>query len=116
MRKLEGADIRFKVVATSTFAKPPVPQNAAQYSTHGAMECVNCHLEKATSESVRLQETYMCLSCHSDYLDGKNHSLGKGVIDPRNGQQVTCITCHRLHNAEYPMYLMYKDICKECHK
>jgi predicted CXXCH cytochrome family protein len=60
----------------------------------------------------------MCARCHESQHK-ITHPLGDDVIDVRNGEPVTCISCHSMHSAKADYMLTHeKDraICIQCHK
>ena len=45
--------------------------------------------------------------------------MGENTRDPRNGQPLDCLSCHRLHGAPFEKYLPLNpdgDRCIQCHK
>jgi predicted CXXCH cytochrome family protein len=45
--------------------------------------------------------------------------MGAGVLDPRNGQSMDCLSCHGLHEAPAEKYLYSdggRELCVGCHK
>ena len=60
----------------------------------------------------------LCGMCHS-HQHAITHPMGEGVLDPRNGQAMDCLSCHGVHEAAADKYL-YRDgareLCIGCHK
>ena len=57
-----------------------------------------------------------CLSCHETQQHG--HPLGSDRLDPRTGEEITCVTCHDPHGTAYPYTLrgdQSRGLCVECH-
>ncbi len=83
-------------------------------------KCFECHvpLHSRNLLSFKEDEILTCARCH-----GKQHKvahpMGSGVLDPRDGQPITCITCHSMHSskAEFMLILDRKRaLCIQCHK
>jgi len=44
--------------------------------------------------------------------------VGEDRLDPRNGQPITCVTCHDPHGTEFSYTLrgdQSRGLCVECH-
>jgi len=84
-------------------------------------KCFECHMIGCSSE----QPLYysgdtiaMCVRCHENQHK-TSHPVGPQVIDPRNGQEITCITCHSMHSSGYNFMLILdgtKALCIQCHR
>lgn len=91
-----------------------------RFSSHGDLECVACHSPHGGDRPLLFAEdpNELCSSCHS-HQHAITHPLGEGVLDPRNGQSMDCLSCHGLHEASHEKYL-YRDgrreLCVGCHK
>lgn len=90
------------------------------YLTHDGMECSNCHTPHGAGNPRYLKTTdvELCLGCHAGAHRG-SHPVGKDVIDPRNNEPMTCISCHQLHGPDFKLYLPLNpamDLCIQCHK
>ena len=82
--------------------------------------CTDCHSPHGSNKLAMLHEdeNRLCARCHE--TQGKfTHPVGEKFRDPRNGQPITCVTCHD------PMGTMFKynlkrsgdrDLCIQCHK
>ena len=83
-------------------------------------KCFECHIPAHSDRPLnyRADEIQLCARCHSS--EHKiTHPLGAGVIDPRNGRIVTCISCHSMHAAGADFMLTYdrkRALCIQCHK
>jgi predicted CXXCH cytochrome family protein len=83
-------------------------------------KCFECHIPMHSDNPLNFSGDGidMCAKCHATQHK-ITHPLGDGIIDPRNGQPVTCITCHSMHAAKSEFMLTHdKDraICIQCHK
>jgi predicted CXXCH cytochrome family protein len=83
-------------------------------------KCFECHIPMHSDLplSFRDTDTEMCRRCHQvEHLT--THPVGNDIIDPRNGQPVSCISCHSMHSAN-ASYLLTHDknraLCIQCHK
>lgn len=95
-------------------------QNKAKYITHDGIDCSNCHLPHGANNKTYLKslDAELCTGCHEGSHDS-SHPLGNDVIDPRNKKPVTCLSCHKLHGADFKKYLPLDpsmDLCIQCHK
>ncbi|MEW6676003.1 MAG: cytochrome c3 family protein [Nitrospirota bacterium] len=82
--------------------------------------CFECHIPLHSSQPYyfRLDKILTCARCHKA-MHEVTHPLGNGVIDPRNGQPITCITCHSMHSAKAEFMLVLdrkRQLCIQCHK
>lgn len=89
------------------------------YLTHTELECTTCHDPHSSNEDKYLIEKNLdlCNTCHAE-AHKASHPVGEGIIDPRKGEQVTCLSCHKLHGANFPDYLPLDpkmDLCIQCH-
>ena len=83
-------------------------------------KCFQCHIPPHSENRLYLKsdEIVSCARCH----EGQHkvaHPLGKDTKDPRDGKQLTCITCHGMHSskAEFMLYFDRKrQLCIQCHK
>lgn len=92
----------------------------ASVLTHDGMDCTNCHTPHGSDNARYLMSTTvdLCLGCHEGAHTG-SHPVGPDVIDPRTKEPVTCISCHKLHGADFEPYLPLNpkmDLCIQCHK
>jgi predicted CXXCH cytochrome family protein len=84
-------------------------------------KCFQCHMKKCSSQRPFFfsEDTIaICSACHKKQHD-VTHPVGPGVIDPRNGQMVTCTSCHSMHSAKADYLLTYnrkRALCIQCHK
>lgn len=87
---------------------------------HPEKNCLDCHKPYHSSNPryLKTDVVTLCSSCHK--AEHKTtHPVGKGVIDPRTGKTLTCISCHSLHSAEADFMLQYdrkRQLCIQCHK
>ena len=83
-------------------------------------KCFDCHIPTHSDRPLnyRADPIAMCARCHESQHK-ITHPLGNDVIDVRNGEPVTCISCHSMHSAKAEFMLTHeKDraICIQCHK
>lgn len=92
-----------------------------RFATHGeGVECTDCHSAHGGERPVLLSENAidLCGACHT-HEHSIRHPVGDGVIDPRTGSVMTCLSCHSIHEPGYEMYLHAsdeRDLCIGCHK
>ena len=83
-------------------------------------DCVACHAPHGSDHPAMLKGdgNAACVRCHE--TQGKfTHPVGEKVRDPRNGQPITCVTCHNTMgtNFKYNLRLSGESaLCVECHK
>ena len=83
-------------------------------------ECTNCHAIHGSNQLAMMKSdgNAVCESCHE--TQGKfTHPIGNKVIDPRNGQMVSCVSCHYPHGTQFKYNLKFdgaKDLCVHCHR
>jgi DmsE family decaheme c-type cytochrome len=92
----------------------------SQYATHNDMDCSNCHTPHGGNDPKYLKSVGedLCRGCHPNSHKG-SHPMGGEVIDPRTNTTLVCTSCHKLHGADYKMYLPLdpeRDLCIQCHK
>ena len=90
------------------------------YLTHNGLECANCHTPHGSDnpQYLKSQGEDICIGCHTDAHKG-SHPLGPNVIDPRTNTPVTCLSCHKLHGADFKPYLPLNpamELCIQCHR
>lgn len=83
-------------------------------------KCFECHVPLHSRNPLYFKEDNIltCAQCHKAQHKVA-HPLGKGVLDPRNGQPITCITCHSMHSAKAEFMLVLdrkRALCIQCHK
>jgi predicted CXXCH cytochrome family protein len=82
--------------------------------------CSKCHAVHGSNSPAMLKGdgVVICSQCHA--TQGKfTHPLGEKAKDPRNGQKLTCITCHNPHGTSYKNQLILngqKVLCIQCHQ
>ena len=95
-----------------------------RYLSHGAagkgLACTTCHQPHGGDRPLLLakESIDLCGSCHQ-HEHGASHPLGEGTRDPRNGNPMTCRSCHSLHDGAYKFYLIRSpdhELCVGCHK
>jgi predicted CXXCH cytochrome family protein len=60
----------------------------------------------------------VCAGCHS-HQHSVAHPMGEGSRDPRTGKELSCLSCHGLHDAPFPKYLHRegdRELCVGCHQ
>jgi len=83
-------------------------------------KCFECHVPRHSSQPLyfRTDDIVTCSRCHESQHE-ITHPVGAGVIDPRNGKPVTCISCHSMHSAKADFMLAFdrkRQLCIQCHK
>ncbi len=82
--------------------------------------CTICHEAHGENNVAMLKGggNNTCTQCHK--TQGKfTHPVGDKVKDPRNGQSITCITCHDTMGTNFKYNLRLSgegELCLECHK
>jgi len=82
-------------------------------------ECVNCHSAHGGDAPAMLKGdgNTVCSGCHP--TQGTfSHPVGEKVRDPRNGQMMTCVSCHDPKGTDFPYQLKMdgqKELCVQCH-
>jgi len=85
-----------------------------------ANKCNVCHAVHGTSQIalLKVDGNGVCLPCHE--TQGQfSHPVGEGIIDPRNNQITTCVSCHNPHGTNYKGNLKMsgqEDLCLQCHR
>jgi predicted CXXCH cytochrome family protein len=83
-------------------------------------KCFQCHMRKCSNQRPFFfsdDTITICSMCHKKQHD-VTHPVGSGVIDPRNGQTVTCVSCHSMHSARADFLLTFdrkRALCIQCH-
>lgn len=90
------------------------------FPTHDGMDCTNCHLPHGADNARYFvaQGSDLCKDCH-EQAHRVSHPIGPEVIDPRTEEQVTCLSCHQLHAADFEKYLPLnpkRELCIQCHR
>ncbi len=90
------------------------------YITHNGMDCSNCHTPHGSDNPKYLisLDIDLCSNCHVD-AHRASHPLGPGIIDKRTNTELTCLSCHKLHGADFEPYLPLDpamDLCIQCHR
>ncbi|MEW6163129.1 MAG: cytochrome c3 family protein [Nitrospirota bacterium] len=83
-------------------------------------KCFECHIPPHSNNPLylRADKILTCARCHKA-MHEVTHPIGNEVIDPRNGQPITCITCHSMHTAKAEFMLYFdrkRTLCIQCHK
>lgn len=90
------------------------------YSHPNTGSCADCHLVHGSNHLAMLKNdgNAVCSECHK--TQGQfTHPVGAGVIDPRTGLVLTCVSCHYPHGTDFPDNLKLegsKDLCVQCHR
>lgn len=92
----------------------------SEYITHNGMDCSNCHSPHGSDNDLYLKTDGMnlCSQCHAE-AHKVSHPVGGSIIDPRSQEQLTCLSCHKLHGADYEKFLPLDpsmDLCIQCHQ
>lgn len=84
-----------------------------------ANDCYICHAVHGSNQVAMLKGdgNSICLACHPD--QGQfSHPVGAGIIDPRNNQEATCLSCHNPHGTDFKGQLVLsgqQELCVQCH-
>jgi predicted CXXCH cytochrome family protein len=81
--------------------------------------CSACHLGHRSEQKSLLESApaELCRSCHEDHSTFA-HPMGAGVIDPRSGKELSCLSCHSPHGTQFPSLLTdspQRSLCVQCH-
>lgn len=88
--------------------------------TATADRCNICHAVHGNDQVALLKGdgNKVCLPCHPD--QGQfSHPVGEDVIDPRNSQMTTCVSCHDPHGTNFKGQLKLSGqqaLCVQCHR
>ncbi len=90
---------------------------ASQHQKRG--ECLACHAAHGGDAPAMLKGdgNTVCMACHASQ-GTFSHPVGEKVRDPRNGQMMTCVTCHDPKGTDFPYQLKLngqKALCLQCH-
>lgn len=83
-------------------------------------KCFECHIPMHSSLQYyfRADKILTCAKCH-EAQHRITHPMGEGVLDVRNGQPMTCLSCHSLHDAKADFMLTHdrkRLLCVQCHE
>ncbi len=97
-----------------------IQRNKSLYVHPHEEECMNCHVGHGSNHPAMLRGdgNSVCIRCHEAQVK-ISHPVGEKVRDPRNGQPITCITCHEPMGANFKYNLRLSGeaaLCLECHK
>jgi predicted CXXCH cytochrome family protein len=89
------------------------------FASHGELACNVCHGPHGAEQPLLLIQDpiRLCGACH-EHQHSVTHPLGEATLDPRNGQPIDCLSCHGIHDAPYPKYLLRggdRELCVGCH-
>lgn len=90
------------------------------FLTHDGMDCSTCHTPHGSDNAEYLKSVGLdlCTGCHAD-AHKASHPVGPEVIDKRTNTPLTCLSCHKLHGADFNPYLPLNpamDLCIQCHR
>ena len=91
-----------------------------RYVTHSELECTSCHSPHGSDRPLLLiaETIELCSTCH-DPEHAVSHPMGEATRDPRNETPMSCLSCHGMHDAPHPNYLIRsgdRDLCLTCHR
>ena len=83
-------------------------------------KCFACHVPPHSANPLYFPEDGIltCARCHKEQHKVA-HPMGSGILDPRDGKTITCITCHSMHSAKADFMLIFdrkRALCIQCHK
>ncbi len=83
-------------------------------------KCFECHIPTHSDlpMNFRAEEIPLCARCHASQHK-ITHPLGNDVIDPRDGEPVTCNSCHSMHSSQSEFMMTHdrkRALCIQCHK
>jgi predicted CXXCH cytochrome family protein len=83
-------------------------------------QCELCHEPHSANNASMLKNNVvdLCKGCHSAQ-HAISHPYGKGVIDPRTGTELDCVSCHDPHSSNEKSLVLYpsdRELCLQCHK
>jgi predicted CXXCH cytochrome family protein len=85
----------------------------------GKITCTTCHdkhsprKKSKTKVSLRKSNDELCLTCHTDKIQGQDTHLDRVI---KSKKTISCFTCHKFHAPN--KYLLNTDldgICRKCH-
>jgi predicted CXXCH cytochrome family protein len=81
--------------------------------------CTACHRPHSSPEGHLLAQPIgnLCLGCHKTHTQF-SHPIGKGIIDPNTGKDMTCLSCHSPHGTDQDHVLLgnpARALCIRCH-
>jgi predicted CXXCH cytochrome family protein len=81
--------------------------------------CTSCHRPHQSDQPKLLAaaKVDLCATCHKTHAKF-THPFGKGVVDPRTKQEMTCLSCHGPHGTAQRNILVAdgkRDLCVRCH-
>ncbi|WP_456395669.1 cytochrome c3 family protein [Desulfurobacterium sp.] len=91
------------------------------YHHKNIKNCVMCHDPHQSNNIAMLKGNgiSVCMRCHAKNSAGYCiHPQGNKHLDPRNGQPITCITCHFTMGTDYKYLLKWNGesaLCYQCH-
>lgn len=104
-----------------TFAR----QERSLHKHSGWSRCADCHDLHGSNGVAMLKQNNdpehrdVCSLCH-DQHKGFTHPIGKGVLDPRNSQEMDCQTCHNGNDGSDYRYFLRgsgeRGLCVQCHQ
>lgn len=132
------------VNACTACHNPHVGDRAGLLPANEGMVCRSCHADTFAKREKMLHKHpawNVCSACHYGHggdnpamlIDGQNvcarchnlhsnftHPQGKTVIDPRNGRQMDCLTCHDADAGTMYKHFLHgsgeRGLCVQCHQ
>jgi predicted CXXCH cytochrome family protein len=94
--------------------------NSVECSPIRDRKCFACHIPAHSDRTFNYRDDAisLCTRCHTAE-HSTTHPVGPEVIDPRNNQAVTCLSCHSMHMAKADFLLTFdrnRALCIQCHK
>jgi predicted CXXCH cytochrome family protein len=87
----------------------------------GWNSCTQCHKVHGSNQLAMMKDEpdKVCARCHERHIKFV-HPIGEEAIDPRDGQPMTCITCHDPCTGTMFQHQLRassdRDLCIECHQ
>jgi predicted CXXCH cytochrome family protein len=94
-------------------------KTAKAYHPEQAAEgrCTACHNPHSSDQPTLLagDALKLCGTCHATRAS-VCHPMGSGIIDPRNNQPVTCLSCHDPHGTLFDKFLCGRPATRILHR
>jgi predicted CXXCH cytochrome family protein len=83
-------------------------------------KCSICHAPHASDQRWLFSKDSLqtCSTCHQSHA-ALSHPMGPGVVDPRDKQPLTCLSCHDPHGTQLATFITFpkeRELCIQCHR